>query len=109
MIDPDSDPDHMDPGSLYPEPNIEATPRFVVPLEDDELCTAIRQLGYTRELPLLGRFKKMYLANIWYTLFTILNRCLSCRTNGIDQCTSNFLYLFVACAANQHVDYALIL
>ena len=51
----------------------------------------------------------MYLANLWYTLFSILNRCLSCRTRGIDQCTSNFLYLFVACATNRHIDYALIL
>ena len=35
--------------------------------------------------------------------------CLSCRTKGIDQCTDNFLHLFVACATNRHVDYALIL
>ena len=92
-----------------PFPNIEPTPRFASTLEDSELCVAVRQLGYTREFPFLGRFKRMYLANIWYTLFSILNRCLSSRSKGIDQCSSNFLYLFISCATNRHVDYSLIL
>ena len=46
---------------------------------------------------------------VWYTLFTILNRCLSSKTKGIDKGTTTFYHLFYAVAYDRYVDYARLL
>ncbi|KAJ9544769.1 hypothetical protein OSB04_024476 [Centaurea solstitialis] len=75
-------------------------------LSDEEMFQTIYALGYTKELPTLGAFKRKYIAGAWSTLFAILNKCLSSRTRGTDQCGKELKQVFLGCATNNpDTDY----
>ncbi|KAJ9544634.1 hypothetical protein OSB04_024341 [Centaurea solstitialis] len=75
-------------------------------LSDEEMFQTIYALGYTKELPTLGAFKRKYIAGAWSTLFAILNKCLSSRTRGTDQCGQELKQVFIGCATNNpDTDY----
>ncbi|KAI3692441.1 hypothetical protein L6452_32257 [Arctium lappa] len=82
---------------------------FDPPVSEATLCAEIQSLGYSADLPQTSSFNRRHLTPLWYTFFTILNRCLSSITKGIDQCSANLLRLFHGVAFYRHIDYTAIL
>ena len=77
------------------------------PFDDlDTVLAFILHLGYKVPLPKLSVFTKKYLPTIYNTLFTILNRYLNGKDNGIDSVTQPMDLLFQGVVEDRHYDYA---
>ena len=71
-----------------------------------EVLASILYLGYKGDLPRISVFNKKYLAHIYNTLFTILNRCLMGKNSGFDSITHLMALLFQGVVENRHYDFA---
>ena len=80
--------------------------RFSTTLGDEQMLRELHELGHNGPIVHAMDLVRGKLQRVWYTLFTILNRCLSSKTKGIDKGTTTFFHLFHAVAYNRHVDYA---
>ena len=83
--------------------------RFSQTLTDEQILREIHDLGHNGEVVHAMDFTRGKLQPVWYTFFTILNRCLSSKTKGIHKGTTTFYHLFHAVAYDRHVDYVRIL
>ncbi|GJU96608.1 hypothetical protein Tco_1321364 [Tanacetum coccineum] len=73
---------------------------------EEELCADIIRLGYGALLPKASAFRRKYLSQLWATLFSIINRCLTSKSTGMDQCSISVLRIFQGIAFNKNYDYA---
>ena len=54
----------------------------------------------------MSAFNKKYLPTLYYTLFTILNRCLTSKNSRVDTITHPMALLFQGVVEDRHYDYA---
>ncbi|GJR47809.1 hypothetical protein Tco_1315912 [Tanacetum coccineum] len=73
---------------------------------EEELCADIVRLGYEESLPKASAFRRKHLSQVWATLFSIINRCLTSKSTGMDQCSISVLRIFQGIAFNKNYDYA---
>ncbi|PWA99167.1 hypothetical protein CTI12_AA010950 [Artemisia annua] len=73
---------------------------------EEALCVDIVRLGYGAPLPKASAFRRKYLSQLWATLFSIINRCLTSKSTGMDQCSISVLRIFQGIAFNKNYDYA---
>ncbi|KAJ9550459.1 hypothetical protein OSB04_014504 [Centaurea solstitialis] len=75
-------------------------------LSNDEMIEMIYCLGYAYTLSSLSKFTRNSLAGIWDNFFTILNKCLSSRTKGLEQCGKEMKQVFLGCGFDiRNTDY----
>ena len=79
--------------------------RFSTTLGDEQMLREIHELGHNGPIVDAMDLVCGKLQPVWYTLFTILNRCLSSKTKVIGKGTTTFYHLFHAVAYDRHVDY----
>ncbi|GJZ26426.1 retrovirus-related pol polyprotein from transposon TNT 1-94 [Tanacetum coccineum] len=65
--------------------------------------------GYQGVVDKVSAFYMKNLAQLWQTMFKVLNRCLTIRTSGHDQTKINILQLFHVVINRTNVDYASLL
>ncbi|GJU06427.1 hypothetical protein Tco_1122857 [Tanacetum coccineum] len=73
---------------------------------EEELCADIVRLGYEEPLPKASAFRRKHLSQVWATLFSIINRCLTSKSTGMDQCSISVLRIFQGIAFSKNYDYA---
>ncbi|GJX66744.1 hypothetical protein Tco_0301087 [Tanacetum coccineum] len=73
---------------------------------EEELCADIVRLGYEESLPKASAIRRKHLSQVWATLFSIINRCLTSKSTGMDQCSISVLRIFQGIAFNKNYDYA---
>lgn len=72
---------------------------------ETQLYKDILALGYSRPLTKIAQFNKKFLPPIYYTLFSIFNRCLTGKNTGIDTASISILTIFHGVVYNRHYNY----
>ncbi|KAI3771166.1 hypothetical protein L6452_02325 [Arctium lappa] len=75
---------------------------------EEEVYKGIKRLGYAGPLNRVVDFDKSNLAPVWYSLFSVINRCLTSKHTGTDSSSLHYLRLFHAVVYDLHVDYTII-
>ncbi|KAI3718103.1 hypothetical protein L6452_18955 [Arctium lappa] len=73
---------------------------------DAEFFKGIRDMGYLGQMTQVSHFKKNYLLPFYYTLFSVINRCLTTKIYGTDNVSIHILKLFYSIVHDLHIDYA---
>ncbi|KAI3729533.1 hypothetical protein L6452_18194 [Arctium lappa] len=73
---------------------------------DGDVFQGIREMGYIGQLTQVNHFKKNNLPPFYYTLFSVINRCLTAKIYGTDNASIHILKLFYSVVHDQHIDYA---
>ena len=73
---------------------------------ESEVIQGVRELGYSHNFWALGDFNKRWLPPHYYTLYTIISRCLTGKNSGIDSTNINMLTFFYGIVNDFHYDYA---
>lgn len=76
---------------------------------DTEIIEGIRNLGYSSEINTPSSFRRMYLHPMYYTLFSIVNRCMTSKYSGLETGNVNMLRMLLGIANYRHYDYALLI
>ncbi|KAI3715250.1 hypothetical protein L6452_22223 [Arctium lappa] len=75
---------------------------------EEEVYEGIKRLGYVGQLNRVVDFDKSNLPFVWYSLFSVINRCLTSKHTGTDSSSLHYLRLFHAVVYDLHVDYTII-
>jgi hypothetical protein len=73
---------------------------------DSEICQFVNFLGYNQNLTNRTLFRKGRLPPLWNTLFSILNRALTCKTGSPDQSSHQILAIMYGIYYDLPLDYA---
>src|SRR5581483_7197785 len=55
----------------------------------------------------ISQVTQAMLPPLWFTLFNIVNRCLSSKTHGVDKASTNMWHIIHAIAYGRRIDFAL--
>ncbi|KAJ9544361.1 hypothetical protein OSB04_024068 [Centaurea solstitialis] len=84
-------------------PNIDQFEHFAT---ITEALAGIHSIGQLTALNATSKFNKSKLPPLFYSLFTILSRCLTGKKTAQDTATQSFLIFFHGVLFNWHYDYA---
>jgi hypothetical protein len=73
---------------------------------DEEICEFVNFLGYNQPLSSRTQFRRGRLPPLWNTLFSILNRALTCKTGSPDQSSHQILAIMYGIYYDLPLDYA---
>jgi len=72
---------------------------------DEEICRFVEFIGYNEPLVKRTDFKRVRLPPLWNTLFSILNRALTCQTGSPDQSSHQILAIMYGMYYDLPLDY----
>lgn len=74
-----------------------------------ELSRDFLALSYKDQLTAISQFKCIHLPPIWYTLFSLVNCCLTSKHTSSDSANISVLRIFYGIVFNRHYDYAMLI
>ncbi|GJY06469.1 hypothetical protein Tco_0373523 [Tanacetum coccineum] len=79
---------------------------FIAPPPHDSLTTFIKSLGYKGSLEFISDLYIDHMYQPWRTFASIINRCVSGKTSGLDRLRQSRVQLLWGLFYKKNVDYA---
>ncbi|GKC49611.1 hypothetical protein Tco_1072356, partial [Tanacetum coccineum] len=85
---------------------IDQAHQFVSPLSGDAIMDFVNELGYTKKIHFVSRMDVNNLCQPWRAIFSMINQCLTCKTNVYDRPRYAALQMLWGIITSTNVYYA---